>query len=717
MATEGAPARWLWRRIIWVRPLDEAKALALLRQLAADQRSPRLVLEARASQDEVSWLLGCPAAALDELAGLLNRLLPGTLLQPLPAPREPAMVAGRLRASTRHRPLRTDTPLHTTRSLLGALMAAQDSGELVVQVVLGPRRVPLAIPTRSPAATVRPWWDALWSGQGRQLDSEKRTALRAKVGDHGFACTVRLGVRAGTPAQRRRLLLGLLAAVRTSEASGVVLRLVPERPARLNAARRPWRWPLRLNVAEVLTLLGWPLGEEPLPGVADRHPRLMPAVRAVMAHGRVVGQSAVPGDDRALGLSAQDALLHLHVIGPTGTGKSTLLANLIVQDIAAGRGVAVVDGKGDLVSEVLARVPAERHDDVVLLDAADREAPVGLNPLQRHRATPPEVIADGVLAVLHDLYADAWGPRTQDILHASLLTLARRRDASLVMLPLLLTNPGFRRSLTAHLDDPLGLSPFWAWYEGLSEQERQAVIAPTMNRLRPFLLRPSLRAVLGQVRPRFNVRQVFTERRVLLVNLAKGTVGSEAAALLGSLVVAQLWQATTERAAVPAARRHPVMVYVDEVQDYLHLPTDLTDVLTQARGFGVGLTLAHQHLAQLPPAMRAALANARSRVCFQLAQDDAAVLARGGDLEPVDFVSLPRFHAYASLVAHGQVTPYAALRTLPLTEPCSDPTALQAASRARWGQPLDEIEAGFAALLHPKRPVTDALGRRPRRPA
>lgn len=263
-------------------------------------------------------------------------------------------------------------------------------------------------------------------------------------------------------------------------------------------------------------------------------------------------------------MSVNDSLRHLHVLGPTGTGKSTLLAGLIIQDLQAGRGCLVVDPKGDLVREVR-RVPVERIDDVVVLDPADVTAPVGLNPLATVSNNPAarQLAADSVLAVFHQLYADSWGPRTQDILHASLLTLARRSDASLIMLPLLLTNPGFRRSMTGSINDPIALGPFWAWYENLSEAN-ELTIAPVMNKLRAVLMRPAMRAVLGQVRPKFNIRQVFTEGKILLVSLAKGTVGQEASALLGSLVVAQAWQATLERAAVPAAQRRPVMIYVDE---------------------------------------------------------------------------------------------------------------------------------------------------------
>jgi len=286
-------------------------------------------------------------------------------------------------------------------------------------------------------------------------------------------------------------------------------------------------------------------------------------------------------------------------------------------------------------------------------------------------------------------------------LHACLLTLARRRDASLVMLPLLLTQPGFRRSLTTGLHDPIALEPFWAWYEGLSDGERAQAIAPVMNKLRQWLLRPSLRAVLGQREPKFSIRQVFTERKVLLVPLRKGIIGPEAASLLGSLVVAELWQATLERAAIAPERRHPVMVFIDEVQDYLHLPTDLGDALAQARGLGVGFSLAHQFLAQLPNEMRAGmLANARSRVCFQLSHDDAVAMAKGHpELSPDDFTALGQYEVYASLFARGRVTPYALGRTLAPSAPTSDSAALRRSSRERYGRPLDEVEVGFADLI------------------
>ena len=178
---------------------------------------------------------------------------------------------------------------------------------------------------------------------------------------------------------------------------------------------------------------------------------------------------------------------------------------------------------------------------------------------------------------------------------------------TLCALPVLLSNPRFRQKCVATLTDEVALKPFWHWFDSLSNGERQQAIAPVMNKLRAFLLRPRMRAVIGQAEPAFDIRSVFTERKVLLVSLAKGLIGPEAAALLGSLVVSQLWQATLGRARVAAGARTPVMVFIDEFHDYIHTPTDIADVLTQARGLGVGMTLAHQHLAQLPANLRSAV--------------------------------------------------------------------------------------------------------------
>lgn len=703
-----------WYEVYWPRPLDVERAVGLLRTWAADGRSPRIVLEAWASKAGVHYVLGVPACMASSVESSVAAHLPAAQLVALKERQGRVARAVSVRASTRHRAVRTDEIATVVRASLAALTRVRADEVLVVQVMLGPRRIPLAVPTNSPSSTVGGTWQLIWHGKGQQLDSEKRTALRSKVGDHGFACAIRLGVRAAHVQRERSLVAGLLAALRTAEAAGLQLSLRHDSARSLNLALRPpFRWPLRLNCSEVLTLSAWPLGEEDLPGQPPLHPKRLPPQPGTTGEGRSFATSAAPAADSVLGVSARNALHHTWVIGPTGSGKSHLLSRLIEADVGDGRAVVVIEPKGDLVDDVLCHVPASRRDDVVVLDPID-EAPVGLNPLSG-AGRRPELVADTLLAVFRQLYGDAIGPRSADILYAGLLTLAHRPDASLVMLPLLLTNPGFRRSMTAGMHDPIALEPFWAAYDAWSDGERAAAIAPVMNKLRP-LLRPTVRAVLGQREPRFSMRQVFTERKVFLLPLRRALIGPEAASLLGSLAVAQVWEATQERSAVPASRRHPVMVYVDEVQDYLHLGTDLSEALAQARGYGVGFHLAHQYVHQLPPEMRTAIANnARSRVAFQLAHADAVELAKGHpELSPEDFMALGQYEIYASIFARGAVTPYAYGKTAAAPKGISTPDRLRQLSRARYGRPLEEVEAGFASLLDPGTPDLGATGRRRR---
>lgn len=544
---------------------------------------------------------------------------------------------------------------------------------------------------------------------------------------------MRIGASAPTAERADRLIAGVLAAIRTSETPGLQVRLMPERPAYLHRVRLPGiglggvGWPLRLNVSEAIALTAWPIGEADLPGLPALHPKQIPPVRLAAKGDRIVADAWAPGVNGALGYSVTDAMRHTWALGPTGTGKTTFLLGLISQDLEAGRALVVIE-PNDLVADVLARIPDHRRDDVVVLDPTD-DSPVGINPLVRH-GRRPELVADSLLGTFQALYGgtqgargDALGPRSTDILSNCLQVLAQHGDdgdTSLVMLPLLLTDPGLRRSLTRRVveRDPIGAAPFWSWFESLSDDARSQVVAPLANKLRP-LVRPQLRAVLGQRRPKFNIRDVLQKRKVLLVPLQPGVIGPDSAELLGALVISELWLALRERRSIPEAARAPVMIYADEVQTFLKLPVDLADALATSRSLRAGWHLSHQFVGQLSPSMRAAFeTNARSRVCFQLEAADARFMAAGQSVvTPDDFGELPAFHIYAALMQDGARTPWASGRTRRAPPVSSDPDDIRRRSRERYGQPLDRIEADFAALLNAPAPAGDAAtapGRRRR---
>jgi hypothetical protein len=706
----------VWLRLRWPREVADRQLAATWRILVRVAGHP-VVVEASGADGMVSHRLAVPVSKEQVVIRQLLATIPGIAVGPDDGPlaQEPltfAMALG-LGFTNRQRPLDTDDLISTNHALLTALAAARRDERLLLQWVLGRTVPPRAVPSgANPAASWSTVLGRALTGKPAVADSEARRAWAAKQSEPGWRAVGRIAVRAAGEHRQRHLLSQLLGALRTAEAPGVGVTAHRVRPAVIDMPEKQWRWPLRLNTTELAAVSAWPVGTSAGLPISASGSRLIAPSRSIVRRGKVVAESTLPGNERPLALSASSALRHLHVLGPTGVGKSTALLNLITQDMNAGYALAVIEPKSDLIGDVLARIPKDRLDDVVVIDPTDREAVVGFNPLTPS-GRPPELVADQLLAVFHRLYAAHWGPRTHDILGNALATLAQVPDMTLCALPLLLADTGFRRRIVGQITDPIGLRPFWSAFEAWSDAERTAAVAPVQNKLRPFLVNPKLRAVLGQARPRFSINQLFTDRTILLVDLAKGLIGPEAASLLGSLIMAQLWQAALGRSGVPASRRRPVFIYVDEFQDYLNLPVDLADALGQARGLGVGVTLAHQHLQQLDPAMRSAvLANARNRVCFQLATEDARVMASGSQLEVEDFTGLGAYECYVQLVAADSVQPWCSGRTLPPPRTTSNARFIRATSRERFGTPRSEVDAAIARLVEGE-PSTDDL--RPRR--
>jgi len=694
----------VWQQLYWPHPFSEAATFGLLRYWAAQTQAPQLILEVRADVNGVKYLVGSQLRYASMVRRAVEQLVDGAIVTRFqPQNREQIVTARRLQLNTTARPLEPSDPVASSRSILHALTAVERGERLTIQLVLGPRRAPTVAPS-DPPRQGQSTLSKLLYGVLPDKQSDGRKALIQKLGQHGFSAVVRIGVDAASAERRRILLLGLAAAIGTTQSPGVRFKLKPEKAERLNAPRSSWSMfssSQHLTAIEVARLCGWPVSDrdEQFPGQPPKHPRPMYPSTVLQTGERVVALSSAPGVDATLGYDASDALRHTWVIGPNGVGKSTLLLNLIVQDLEANRPIVVIEPK-DLIADVLARVPAHRRGDIVVIDPVD-EAPVGINPLDTQNR-PPGVVADSLFGTFKALYGDSLGPRSADILRNCLDVLADRDDASLVMLPLLLTNPGFRRSFVqaAVQRDPFAAGPFWQWFDSLSPEAAASIIAPLSNKLRPLLTK-QLRGVLAQRSPKFNIRQVLTENKVLLVPLQKGVMGPENAQLLGALVVAELWQAIRERAGVPEKSRKPLMIYIDEVQDYLRLPTDLGDALATARGLGAGFHLAHQYERQLPPAMADAFRNnARSRICFQLQAGDAKEMTAGQSVLSIeDFTRLPAHHIYASLIRDNSVQPWASGVTKAAPEVTSDPEEIRRLSRERYGQPIVEIEARFNELL------------------
>ena len=702
-------AQMTFTRLYLPLPLAPDTVARLLGRLAQPDTPRPLVFETRAGDDGICYLVGTSPENEKRLARLLRDHLPGARTSG-DITREPVLAAGRITAATGGLSLDIGATAATTYALYAALAGRRDGEALVLQLVLGRGHRPEMIPATVPDPTRGSLWRALTRGTV-PAPAEVRTRLKVRAEQPTIGVQVRVGVTAATPARRRALAHELLGALRSLEAPGVRLDLTREDPARLNDVTLPRRWSLRLSPAELLPLTGWPIGDGDLPGLPGLHPRLLPAPASLTSKEGVFAISTAPGDTRPVGIRAEARLQHLVATGPTGSGKSMVFAHLVLADIEAGRPCVVVDPKRQLIDFILDRIPEGHVQDVVVLDATDPNS-VGFNPLDT-TGRNADVVVDGILSAFKAVFADGWGPRTEDLLHAGLLTLARSGETrgephTLLDLPRLLTDAAFRRTVIGAIAEDTTLSSFWAGYEELSPGARANIIAAPMNKLRKYVLRKNLAAVLGQSRPKFRLRDVFQGDKTVLVPLNDALLGPGAAQLLGSLITSELWMATLERAAEKNPTAHPGSIYIDEVQQFLNLPTSIADALATSRSYGVAWNLAHQFRAQLPASMRAAFdVNARNKIVFATGADDAHDLARMAPaLDWEDFMALAPYEIYANIVDQGAPTGWFAARTLPPSPPLGTRAAVLAANRGRFGsRPAPE-----AAVPNP--PATNATGHR-----
>lgn len=683
-----------------------------LRPTGMFQPRPVVRLRVRGSGGQIEHYLDVGHSSARVVARLRS-LVPSARLEPLDGaldfgPTE----AVELRLNTTHRPLRVDRAAEISSALLGVLAEA-GSGELVElqwflsggRAAAPAQRIPRSDRERSTVERLVAPRPASWHEEAADVRAE---AL--KQSEPLLLAVGRIGARAKSPGRARHLVSGVLRSLQMANAPGVALGVKPSLSA---TARKHFaagsvpsiEWPLLLNAQEVASLSGWPVGQTTTPGLSLGAARHLPAVRSLTERtpGAVrIGEGTHPGTPSPIFLGRTERLSGVHIVGPTGTGKSTLLANTAIQSIEAGDSVVVLDPKGDLVTDLLGRIPEQRHDDVVVLDPSDSERPVGFNPLQVS-GVPGDVAVDHTVSIFADLFRRSWGPRTADVLRASLLTLQAGPGSTLLDLPTLLSSPSFRQPRIDALPAHHPARSFWAWYEALSAAERSAAIGPLMNKLRAFTLRDSVRGVIGQPNPAFGVEDVFRKRRILVAPLSAGLLGEEASQLVGSLLVARLWQAAQSRASIPAERRRPVWLLLDEFQTFMRLATPIGDVLARSRGLGLGTVLAHQHLGQLSPEVQAdVLANARSRLVFQTGHKDARTLARElPGVEPDDLTHLEPFELYARLLASSQAVATASARSLPLPPVTSDADQLRRLSRERWGVDRAEIDERLSEASPP----------------
>jgi hypothetical protein len=678
--------------------VSESAVWGVLGSISGLPTSTRVVLETVGTGDGIRHYLRADRATLDVLRSHLRGLLPGVRLEPIEPSEPPAWrIAARVRWGGRHPLLLNDRGGETAAALLGALSGLGADETVMVRWTLRPARGPYLSERQSRSqARNQGLLTRLLPDQG--IDPSHVAALRSKYGGPVLRARAMVAVAAGSEGRSVSLLTRATAVFRAR--SGLrgrpLVRFCRSGEVRRFVERVALGGGSLYSPAELLGLVAWPIEGPRVPGlVLGTAPQLLPAARIPTRGGLTLANATWPGmEARPLVQPLVGALSHTVVAGPTGVGKSSMMAGVAAAHLAAGRGLLLLDGKGDLAEQVLGMVPESRRDDVIVLSPGQGGSVPGLRVFS---GSDPDVSGDLILGVLRAIFIDSWGVYSDKWLRAALVTLAHDRTATLGDLPFLFASDAYRLRLVGRLRDPI-LKATWAEFEALTPEARAHQLGSPLGKVNELLGRKSIRSVVAQSEPKWDMREALARGKVVIVSLSPGVIGAPASRLLAALVMHELALSIQARARIPAGKRRPFYVLVDEPRVFTDIDLPLDSLFELARGLGVGLTLSAQSLTQLPDDLaRAALTNSATLVAFRQNYDDARLLARElPGVTPEQLQALGRFEVAARIgLGPGDVSPPVTGRTLPPPQPISDPDKVRKESAERYGRDPEEVDAAL----------------------
>lgn len=369
------------------------------------------------------------------------------------------------------------------------------------------------------------------------------------------------------------------------------------------------------------------------------------------------------------GIKTDDRRRHMYIIGKTGVGKTNMMQNMIISDIKAGNGVAVVDPHGELVNSVLEYVPKERINDVIIFDPADSSYPIAFNPLETVDPDQKQLIASGLVSIFHKIWKDSWGPRMEYIMRNTILSLLDYPDSTMMGILRMLVDKNYRRKVIDKLQDPV-IYDFWTKeFEQYNESTRVDAILPIQNKVGQFLSSPTIRNIVGQPKSKIDLREIMDNKKILLIRLSQGQIGEDNTALLGAMMITKMQLAAMSRVTMAEEDRQDFYLYVDEFQNFA---TDsFAKILSEARKYRLDLTVANQYVSQLSEEVRDAIfGNVGSIVSFRIGAADARFLAN--EFAPVfdenDLVNLDKYHVYLKLSIDGVTGNAFSARTIKVSD-------------------------------------------------
>lgn len=466
-------------------------------------------------------------------------------------------------------------------------------------------------------------------------------------------------------------------------------------------ARRLSTKPSLLNIEEVATLCHLPHTnvETPFilwaPSQTAEPPANLPVVTDQNREDvSPIAATNFRGQNSAFGLKRADRGRHLYILGQTGVGKSGLLELLTISDIHSPYGFAVIDPHGDYALSILQRIPAERAKDVIYFNPADVDFPIAFNPMEVADPKLRTHTASELIGVLKRMF-ESWGPRLEYILRYSLLALLEYPNATMLDITRILTDKNFRKDVMTYVTDPV-VKNFWTVeFATWNDKFAAEAVAPVLNKVGAFTASPLVRNIIGQPKSSFNIRHIMDQRKILIVNLSRGQVGEDNAALLGALLVTKIQLASMSRADVPVDERVPFYLYVDEFQNFA---TDsFATILSEARKYALNLTVANQYIAQMSQDVKdAVFGNVGSMIAFRMGADDARGMQKYFEpkFEEYDLVHMNNRNIVISMTIDGEKTPAFSATTLNLPpHPPEQTAAIIEHSRASHAISRHEAEA------------------------
>lgn len=661
---------------------------------------PTVAFELWATSEGLVHRMKVPWQHADYVIAQLRSLVPGIRVTPedeFPHRLWTRSVEVGLTHSSRQ--LRIYSATDVAASLLASVQALEKGETVLIQWVITPA-IPKHLPVYKEARSDRLSPRVVVNGD--MANRDEVSDRRGKLEEPNVMAVLRVGATASTKVRADHLIYRVRASMSStrSPATRFYKRMVtkPRLQARIDRAAASVIFPIQLSAPEIAALIAWPIGNPFVSGLPPALARQLPASDTVPREGRVIGRSNFPGNERTVAVDYVSALKHMHVMGPTGVGKTVLLANMMKQDIGAGHGIVLIENKGDLFHSAINYVPWDRLQDVIILDVNDTKYPVGFNILNQG---DPRVVVDEIVALFDYLYKDARSVWTREVLFHALQTLVTDPQLTFVdlaplLVPMTTDEIKWSDDVIRSIEDR-ELRNFWQRFQNQPRTAQDRITQPVMDRIWQLNARPEIRNIIGQSKSAFSMSDVVKNNKILLVNLAG--LPRDTATLFGTLLMNSLWHAAKTNKS-----DRPSFLYLDEFQDFINLPVDPEDMLAKARGFGLGMVLAHQHLGQLPTELRQAVAaNARTKVVFQTSSDDARVMARdfGSSVTDHDFMHLGKYEAISRVATGDGVSAPLTISTAEPAQGFNFARELQKRSREVYGSPLHKVEADIQARRKP----------------